>query len=538
MPRILGNMDRNPFSLTYGCMHRDYWFYKTSDFPDAVRQFATHAIAIAYKYELPDNIYFGNEKVKDWAIASLDFLTKIQHNDGSFDEFYPFQRGWAGPTAYVTYSSIESLRLLKDDISSRIYDRILNSIRKSANFIISYQQKNESIANHHAIACLAVWSAYELFDDVFLKKGYKKLWDGFLRYQTNEGWSVEADGLDPGYLTATISFLAKLYQKNQAEEIFHILQKAIDICSYFVYPDGSYSGGIGSRETMHFYPHGFELMAERIPLAGSIAELMLKSLSEDKLVPPENMSDRYVGFRIPEFLQAYLDYTPVEIDLPPVPYQREPFVKYLPESKVYVKNSPVFYFVANLAKGGVIKVFDKKRAKIVCNDCGWTGVLKSGELITSQFGNRNRVIKVDEYGIEIKGRLSVVPSGVVFNLHRNLFFRLLLLCVALSTRFSFFFSGLIRKKLMVSKKKVPIVYRRRVSFKESEININDGIEIEKPLMIKTLFLGGEFSFRNIPQSRYFQAYELETRERVITDDELAELNKVGKREFTRTINIE
>lgn len=45
IPRLLGNLDRNSFSPTYGCFHRDYWLYKTSDFPDSVRQFAVQALA-------------------------------------------------------------------------------------------------------------------------------------------------------------------------------------------------------------------------------------------------------------------------------------------------------------------------------------------------------------------------------------------------------------------------------------------------------------------------------------------------------------
>ena len=48
LPRLLSLLDRNPLSETYGCFHRDYWLYKTSDFPDAVRQFGTHALALAY----------------------------------------------------------------------------------------------------------------------------------------------------------------------------------------------------------------------------------------------------------------------------------------------------------------------------------------------------------------------------------------------------------------------------------------------------------------------------------------------------------
>ena len=52
IPRILGSMDRNKFSPTYGCCHRDYWLYKTSDFPDAVRQFGIHALALVYKFDI------------------------------------------------------------------------------------------------------------------------------------------------------------------------------------------------------------------------------------------------------------------------------------------------------------------------------------------------------------------------------------------------------------------------------------------------------------------------------------------------------
>ena len=89
IPRILSNQDRTPSSPTYGCLHRDYWLDKTSDFPDAVRQFAVHALALVYKFEMPGNIYYQSPKVRDWTVAALEFWASIQHSDGSFDEFYP-----------------------------------------------------------------------------------------------------------------------------------------------------------------------------------------------------------------------------------------------------------------------------------------------------------------------------------------------------------------------------------------------------------------------------------------------------------------
>ena len=59
IPRILGNMDRNPFSPTYGCCHRDFWLDKTTDFPDAVRQFGIQALAIVYKHKFKGNNYYN-----------------------------------------------------------------------------------------------------------------------------------------------------------------------------------------------------------------------------------------------------------------------------------------------------------------------------------------------------------------------------------------------------------------------------------------------------------------------------------------------
>ena len=294
IPRLLGNQDRNPYSPTYSCFHRDYWLDKTSDFPDAVRQFAVHALALVYKHDFPDNLYEGKSKIRDWTIAGLDFWAKIQHRDGSFDEFYPYERGWVGPTGFTTFAVIEAFQLLQDEIPSDISERVLAAIRRAAQLISRGQSEEDHLANHHAMACLAVWKAYRLLDEPDLKAGYERLWQGFLGYHNaKEGWSREYDGVDPGYLSATVSFLAKIYRTNPDPDIFEVLRQSVEFCSYFVYPNGFYGGSLGSRNTLHFYPHGFEILAQRVPLAAAIAERMLQALPEGKLVSPEIMSDRY-----------------------------------------------------------------------------------------------------------------------------------------------------------------------------------------------------------------------------------------------------
>src|SRR5579862_9520935 len=109
--RLLGNLDRNSYSPSYGSFHRDYWHDKATDYSDADRQYGVHALALLYKFDFPGSPYKGQTKIRAWTIAALDFWTSQQHSDGSFDEHYPFERGWVGGTAFSTYTACETALL-------------------------------------------------------------------------------------------------------------------------------------------------------------------------------------------------------------------------------------------------------------------------------------------------------------------------------------------------------------------------------------------------------------------------------------------
>ena len=215
VPRLLSLQDRNRFSPTYGSFDRTYWLDKTEDFPNALPQFGVLTLALVYRHQFPGNIYREQPKIREWAIAGMDYWASLQHKDGSFDEFYPYERGWAGPTAFTTYANLEAWRLLKDEIPQEVAQRVLNAARKAARFIAKGESEQDLLANHHAVAALAVWKAYEVLGDADLKAGFLGLWQGFLKlHNPEEGWSKEYDGVDPGYLSATVSFLSKIYQTN------------------------------------------------------------------------------------------------------------------------------------------------------------------------------------------------------------------------------------------------------------------------------------------------------------------------------------
>lgn len=529
LPRLLGNQDRNPLSRTYGCFHRDYWLDKTSDFPDAVRQFAMQALALVYTHDFPGNIYRGEEKICEWAIAALDYWAKIQHKDGSFDEFYPYERGWVGPTAFTTFTSIESYRLLEDKMPQDVAERVRDAISRAAYFVASGESEEDHLANHHAMACLVLWKAYRLLGDPALEEAYRAAWRTFLTYHnSNEGWSREYDGVDPGYLSATVSFLGKIYQESKDPDIREVLQQSVDFASYFVYPNGFYAGSLGSRNTLHFYPHGFEILASEIPMAAAVAEKMLRALGEDKLVPPEIISDRYVVYRVPEFLQAYLDYSQRSEQLPPVPYERESFTQYFPESRIYVSVRSKYYVVANLAKGGVIKVFDRKNGDLILNDCGIIGTVDNGKIVSSQWIDPGYHADADEHGWQVEGDMQIVPSDKLFTPIKNLLFRSALVALGWNSVFSHFLKGQIRKTLILGQRNFPIRFARRFRWNEDAFEIVDSIKREGEERLSDLFIGGEFFVRYVPQSRYFQHQELHVESVKVPDAAVEVLNQAGE----------
>ncbi len=538
MPRILGNMDRNPLSATYGCLHRDYWLDKTSDFPDAVRQFAVQALALVYKHPFPGNPYQGHPKMLAWTLAALDFWQKIQHRDGSFDEFYPYERGWVGPTAFTTFTVIEALATLGREVPPELLERVRAAVARSARFICRGDREEDHLANHHAMACLAVYKAWRLLGDPELEAGYRRLWQGFLAYhQAGEGWSREYDGVDPGYLSATVSFLAKIYQDSRDPELLEVLEPAVECCSYFAYPNGYYGGSLGSRNTLHFYPHGFEILAPEIPLAGAVAEKMLAALGQGKLVPPEIISDRYLVYRVPEYLQAYRDYTPRPGELPPLPWEREPFHRYLPRAKVWVSQGEETYAIANLAKGGVVKVFALPQGRLLLNDCGILGRTSEGRVVTSQWIDPAYDIRATALGWEVSGHLHLVAAHKLFNPVKNIVFRLVLVSLGRLPGFSHFLKGRIRKSLILKQDQVPIAFRRSLALAGDRIRLRDEIVLENKVRLERLRLGDEFFARYVPQSMYFQLQELEARGRELSPRELEELNQRGRLVLEREIAL-
>lgn len=525
IPRLLSSEDRNQFSPTYGCMNREFWLCRSTDFPNSITQFGVHALALCYANCMPSNSYYQHPKVLEWTLAGMEYWTKIQHNDGSFDEFYPNERGWAGPTGFLVYVMCDSIRQLGDAIPTDLKDSLLKTIHRAGLFLASTDESGV-LANHHAMAVLPMYEAYLLVQDERIKRSFDEKLNEFFSYCHEEGWCLEYDGADPGYLSATISFMSKLRLHYEDERFLPFLKRWVEFSSYFVYPNGHYAGTAGSRQTLHFYPHGYELLTKEIPLAASIADRMLEGLRDGALVPPEIQNERYMVYRIPELMLSYIDYGERPDQLPPLPYEREGERKWFPGAKVFAARNGDAYTVINAAKGGVVKQFSVSEKRLRVNNCGVIGQLDNGAVFTSQWIDESHGIQLDENTLFIQGRCHKAPTKI-FTPWKFIVFRVVMLLTGWTTWTAYHLKGLIRKILMLGAKPSPVRFERTIYFDKHSLSIKTKVVLENGARLRGLQIGDEFPARYVPQSRYFQPQELDVRGYTLSQQEIEQANLEG-----------
>lgn len=546
IPRLLTLMDRNDFSPTFGCMDREYWLCRSTDFPSSIAQFGVHALALAYAHDMPGNRYFRQPLLRKWVVAGIDYFTRIQKSDGSYDEFYPNERGWAGPTGFLLYAMCNSYRLIGggEALTGELDSRFRAAVRKAGLFL-SDRDEHGVLANHHAMAVLPIYEAYDLLGDPELLDGFKVRLDHFLTFCHDEGWCLEYDGADLGYLSATVSFLGKLRQRGYTDErVERVIDRAVEFSSHFVYPDGHYAGTLGSRQTLHFYPHGYELLASRgearSDLAAAVAQRMLRGLADGKLVPPEIMDDRYFVYRVPEMLLSWVDYGGRPAVLPPLPYQQEPgYRRSWPGARMAVDRGERHYICVNLARGGVFKLFDAEDETLLCSDAGIVAMLDDGRPVTSQW--------IDErYHCHTRseGELDLVVDGDMHFVTTKLFspvkmmaFRAGMLALGWHARLAHEIKGGIRQALTTAARAAPVHFTRKIALSGGALTVTDTVTLEPATKLARLHVGGEFAARYVPQSRYFQVHELDSPGLDVPEDRLDHINRTGALTIRRTFTV-
>jgi len=378
--RILSNLDRDPGSPTYGCFDRNYWNYKIRDFSSALLQQGCLSLAIVYSHDFKGNIYFKNPVIREYAIASVSYWAKIQHTDGSFDEYWANERSIPS-TAFSLYAICETCDILKLETK-----KVNKSIRKAVDFLKNHTE--DGALNQEMAAVAAIRYAGKILKDEKIEAIADRKFELLLAKQSKEGWYSEYQGADIGYLTINLDFLVRYYELSKSPKALESAVKIVNFIKYFIHPDGSIGGEYCTRNTEYFLPYGFEFLKKYELIANSIVEKLMSYINQPDYLN-SCVDERYVLHYVTHsFLKALVFYNEPE-KTPELPYEND-FEKYFDDAMIYIKSTPNYYFICSLMKGGVFKVMDKKRG-VMHTDTGYR-LMHKGKIYVSEWPYRNKVM--------------------------------------------------------------------------------------------------------------------------------------------------
>lgn len=462
LPRLLAAVDRHPLHRTYGCFDRQFWHYRTADFPSEMYQEAVLPLALAFTHAMPGNRWHNETRVRDLAVAGIRFAARSCHRDGSCDDYYPFERalGAAVFSLVACTQAYQTLGLHEPDL--------LAFLDRRGRWLATHDETGQ-LANHQALAAVGLERVCRLTGERRFAAAARRRLQTLLGWQSPEGWFSEYGGADPGYHTVTISCLAELRHLTGDAALDEPLARALGFAQHFLHPDASYAGDYGSRGSYHAYPHGFELLAHRFPAAAELADGCLRSLAQGTQAYFDD--DRLVAHRVANLCLAYRDWSPRAAMLPNGGEDQVAPASplWLPHARLVVDRRSSSHAVVSAARGGVLKLFSA--AGTVTTDTGVLVELADGVQATSQCHDLTRQAKFEpsvQNGVAAGGwRLETAGP-----LHRcrhetatpakQIAFRMILLTLGRWCRGAV--RWLLQRRLITARQAVPLWHRRTVEF--------------------------------------------------------------------------
>ena len=493
IPKILTLQDRNRHSPTYGCFDRNFWHYRIIDFPSGMAQEFVLPLALAYGTDLPDNPFFEEPALREWALAGIQFAASSAHKDGSCDDYFPYERA-GGATAFSLLACMEAYRILGLDD-----DGILQFFEKRADWLAVHHESGR-LSNHQALIALCLELAGDLLDTKRWTQKASARVDVVLSWQTDEGWFWEYEGCDPGYLTLTISVLAWLHSIRPdapyAERLKDALARAIDFAANFIHPDGSFGGEYGSRNTYNFFPAGFEIVGRWHPTALAVNDRFLAGLAAGR--GPCYADDHIIGHHTWNYLIAWGNYQEERPDFQPKPKGRIWF----PEAKLLVERRGTVTLISALNKGGIFKVFED--GKLVASDTQYSLLTKGGRNAVGHLVDRYD-LDLDDDEVTVSGNLGWAKQK------RMTTFNLLALRVIMLTGGRLFpnlIRRLLQKLLITGKNHAPYRFERKFRWKNNHLIVDDRLEARNWDDADSVLLGCDQTSIYVVMSRTFQSGQM------------------------------
>ena len=356
--RLHGLIQSNPLFPYSGSLDRDYWHYRApAAFPSAMFQIGMLGLGIAATSE-PSS---GPQRRRlELTVRALEFWSGMQHSDGTFDEWYHRERSYAA-TAFSLFAAGEAMLLLEEAGHGAFAGRsgVLNAVDRAASWLVG--RHDPHVSNHSAGGIAALQCAALLTGQDRYSRAAADQLSQLASAQHSEGWLPEYRGMDPGYLTVAVGYLAAYAERGGPPLAKEIAERALGAAAIGVNPDGSFGGAFGSRNTAFLMPHGLELLADTSPVARWILENTI-GRGHRQLVSPTNADDRYFSFF---FLWSYLWARRLHGQRSATPLAPRPATPDCPTAGIQRIRSGDWELVTNTFKGAPLRLYRKNKLVLV-----------------------------------------------------------------------------------------------------------------------------------------------------------------------------
>jgi hypothetical protein len=499
-------MDREALSRTYGSLDRTFWAWKFTDYPCPRFQEGLYALTWFYLQPLPINAFYGNEQVLEWIKAGFRCWREQQHKDGSFDEAYPYERSLAA-TSFTSFYLGEALLLLGDALPEKERAANICTLRRAGDWLCQNDEHHGILSNHLAVAAAALVIITRLVGEVQYGRRADHFLERIYTHQSQEGWHEEYGGVDLGYQTHGIFYLARIWSLTHDETLLESLKRSVIFLSYLIHPNGTLGGEYGSRNTSFYFPAGFEILAPVCEEAAAIALFMRSSVYEQKAAGLAMMD----AYNFCPLLNNYLfAHAAVQKLSSPV---KLPFMTTgqwsFPDAGLFIHSTGRYHAIFATSKGGVIKIYDKKTNRLAYSDCGYWLELKDGTCASSQSFSRANRTEITSSSISVITRFATVNQK---NMTPWLFmaFRLFTITIGQHKALARWIKSFLVKALVSRRKTIGLSLDRKVHFNPLEVTIEDHVtDMSSEPEDARLHLDAKFSTIHMGSSRYFQWDDLD-----------------------------
>ncbi len=506
-PRLLSQLDREPLSPTWGSFDRDHWAWKFRDFPIILLQTGLLPLTWLYARTFDGNPYAGNAQVLEWIEGCVDSLLDRQHANGAFDTISPNTQDH-GVTLSVVYSFATVARELGAQLAPSRLDRMRDAIRRACAFAARSDEDYAFISNHQALFAVAWLRAGLLLQDESLLRRADETVAEILSRQSAEGWYLEYGGADPGYESLGIQYLALFRKDRPSAALDASLTRAVAFYTHFVQLDGSVGGGYGSRDTLLWYPGGFELLAADLPDAAAVARFLRRRLDHGNVVTPRNvdvhnLTTLLTGYAVAaDSVAAARDVAPPS----PLPCEAPHLLRRFNESGLVVVGTPHYQAVANVRKGGMLVVIDRASGQILHEDAGYVVRARGRDWTTALLGDPTEVAEHD-------GGVRVTTGFVAANRQVLTPLKFLILRGLNLTAFRSVWLGAIIRRMIIAKMITgrnlgPYRITRRLDFADDHVAVHDELVTDDGAAVTKVWRPRTYQAHHMGSARYFHPREL------------------------------